>query len=182
LFSGHSSCLQIQRTGFDSRRYQIFWEVMGLERGPLSLVSAIEELFAIKSSSSGLENREYRCRDPSRWPRGIHYPHKLALTSPTSGGRSGRDPEPVWTFRKKEKSCSCRDSNPHNPAQSQSLYRTNYSDSLQTNVALRKIEITFLNWQKQLIGLDQALSNQLLSVTSGLTGLAKHLFDLTTLN
>jgi hypothetical protein len=25
--------------GFDSRRYQIFWEVVGLERAPLSLVS-----------------------------------------------------------------------------------------------------------------------------------------------
>ena len=30
--------------GFDSRRYQIFWLVVGLERGPLSLVSSIEEL------------------------------------------------------------------------------------------------------------------------------------------
>jgi hypothetical protein len=30
--------------GFDSRRYQIFWEVVGLERGPLSLVRKIEEL------------------------------------------------------------------------------------------------------------------------------------------
>ena len=30
--------------GFDSRRYQIFWVVMGLERGPLSLVMSIEEL------------------------------------------------------------------------------------------------------------------------------------------
>jgi hypothetical protein len=30
--------------GFDSRRYQIFWEVMGLEWGPLSLVRIIEEL------------------------------------------------------------------------------------------------------------------------------------------
>jgi hypothetical protein len=33
--------------GFDSRRYQIFWVVVGLERGPLSLVSlvmSIEEL------------------------------------------------------------------------------------------------------------------------------------------
>jgi len=29
---------------FDSRRYQIFWVVVGLERGPLSLVSSIEEL------------------------------------------------------------------------------------------------------------------------------------------
>jgi hypothetical protein len=27
-----SSWLQIQRSGFDSRRYQIFWEVVGLER------------------------------------------------------------------------------------------------------------------------------------------------------
>jgi hypothetical protein len=27
-------------------------------------------------------------RDPSRWPRGTLYPQKLAITSPTSGGRS----------------------------------------------------------------------------------------------
>ena len=30
--------------GFDSQRYQIFWVVLGLERGPLSLVRSIEEL------------------------------------------------------------------------------------------------------------------------------------------
>ena len=30
--------------GFDSRRYQIFWVVVGLERGPLSLVRSIDEL------------------------------------------------------------------------------------------------------------------------------------------
>jgi hypothetical protein len=30
--------------GIDSRRYQIFWVVVGLERGPLSLVRSIEEL------------------------------------------------------------------------------------------------------------------------------------------
>ena len=30
--------------GFDSRRYQILWVVVGLKRGPLSLVSSIEEL------------------------------------------------------------------------------------------------------------------------------------------
>jgi hypothetical protein len=40
-----SSWLQIQRSGFDSWPYQIFREVMGLERGPLSLVTTIEELF-----------------------------------------------------------------------------------------------------------------------------------------
>jgi hypothetical protein len=39
---------------------------MVLERGPLSLVSKIEELLERKSSGSGLEIREYGCRDPSR--------------------------------------------------------------------------------------------------------------------
>jgi hypothetical protein len=42
--------------GFDSRRYQIFWEVVGLERGQLSLVRIIEELLEWKSSGSALEN------------------------------------------------------------------------------------------------------------------------------
>jgi hypothetical protein len=39
---------------------------VGLERGPLSLVSTIEELLGRKSSGSGLERREYSRRDPSR--------------------------------------------------------------------------------------------------------------------
>jgi hypothetical protein len=34
--------------GFDSRRYQIFSEVVGLERGPLSLVRKIMELLERK--------------------------------------------------------------------------------------------------------------------------------------
>jgi hypothetical protein len=38
---------------------------VGLERGPLSLVTTTEELIGIKSSGSGLENREYGRRDPS---------------------------------------------------------------------------------------------------------------------
>jgi hypothetical protein len=33
---------------FESRRYQISWEVVGLEQGPLSLVSTIEELLEKK--------------------------------------------------------------------------------------------------------------------------------------
>jgi hypothetical protein len=41
--SGQSSWLQIRRPGFDSRHYQKK-EVVGLERGPLSLVSTTEEL------------------------------------------------------------------------------------------------------------------------------------------
>jgi hypothetical protein len=39
---------------FDSRPYQIFLEVVGLERGPLNLVRVIEELFQ-GNSGSGLE-------------------------------------------------------------------------------------------------------------------------------
>jgi hypothetical protein len=61
---------------------------VGLERGPLSLVSTTEELLGRKSSGSGLENREYGRRDSSRCPRGTLYPQKLALTSLTSGGLS----------------------------------------------------------------------------------------------
>jgi hypothetical protein len=67
---------------------RIFWEVVGLERGSFSLVNTIEELLGRKSSGSGLERREYGRRDPSRWPRDTLYPQKLALTWPTSGGRS----------------------------------------------------------------------------------------------
>jgi hypothetical protein len=61
---------------------------VGLERGPLSLISTTEELLGRKSSGSGLENQVYGRRDPSRWPRGKLYPQKLALTSPISGGNS----------------------------------------------------------------------------------------------
>jgi hypothetical protein len=86
--SGQSSWIQIQKSGFDSQRYQSFWKVLNLERGPHSLVSTNEELLERKSSSSGLEIREYCRRDPSRWPRVTLYPQKLAVTSPTSGSRS----------------------------------------------------------------------------------------------
>jgi hypothetical protein len=65
--SGQSSWLQIQRSGWDSRRYQIFWEVVGL---------------------TGLEIRVYDRRDLWHRPRGTLYPQKFALTSSTSGGRS----------------------------------------------------------------------------------------------
>ena len=62
---------------------------MGLERGPLSLVRSIEELLELKSSGSGLENRDLtaagiRCADHVT----PLYLQKLALTSPTGGGRS----------------------------------------------------------------------------------------------
>jgi hypothetical protein len=85
--TGHSSWLQIHRSLFDSRRYQIFW-VVGLERDLPNLVSTIEQLLERKSSGFGLENRRYGRRDSSHWPRDSVYPQKLALTSLASGGRS----------------------------------------------------------------------------------------------
>jgi hypothetical protein len=58
--------MPVRRSRFDSRRYQISREVVGPERGPLSLVSTIEELLERKNSGFGLESREYGHRDPSR--------------------------------------------------------------------------------------------------------------------
>jgi hypothetical protein len=53
--------------------YQIFWEVVGPEQGPLSLVSTTEELLGRNSSGSGPEIREYGRRDPLCWPRDTLY-------------------------------------------------------------------------------------------------------------
>jgi hypothetical protein len=61
---------------------------VGLERGPLSLVSTTEELLGKISSGSGLENRNYGRRDLSRCPRGTRYRQKLAPISPTAVSRS----------------------------------------------------------------------------------------------
>jgi hypothetical protein len=55
-----------QTSGLGSRRYLIFWEAVGLERGPLSLVSKTGDVLGRKSSGSGLESREYGRRGPSR--------------------------------------------------------------------------------------------------------------------
>jgi hypothetical protein len=48
--------------GLGSQRYQIFWEVVGLEQDPLSHVNTTEELLERKSSGFGLENRDYSRR------------------------------------------------------------------------------------------------------------------------
>jgi hypothetical protein len=73
---------------FDSLRYQTFWEVVGLERGSLSLMGTTEELHERNSSDFGLENWEYSRGNPMRKPRYALYPQKLALISPRSAGRS----------------------------------------------------------------------------------------------
>jgi hypothetical protein len=84
--SGQSSWLQLQRSGFDSRRYHIFWEVVGLEQGPLSLMSTTEEPVERNSSGSGLENRGYGRRgSTSLTTEKLLYPEKLTLASPTNG-------------------------------------------------------------------------------------------------
>jgi hypothetical protein len=49
---------------------------VGLERGPLSLVSTTDELLGRKSISAGLESRKYGHRDPSHSPRGSLYSAK----------------------------------------------------------------------------------------------------------
>jgi hypothetical protein len=87
--SGQSSWLQIQRSGFNSWRYQIFREIVGLERGPLSLVEYNWGATWKKSSCSGLEIRDYG-RKGSAALTTLHpsIRKKFALTSSTSGVRS----------------------------------------------------------------------------------------------
>jgi hypothetical protein len=73
---------------FDTRRYQIFWEVVGLKRGPLSLLRIIQELLVRKVAAPVYKTEINNRGDSLRWPRETLYPLKLALTSPTSGGLS----------------------------------------------------------------------------------------------
>jgi hypothetical protein len=87
--SGQSSCLQIQRSGIDSRRCQISWEVVGLERGPLSLVSTNEELHLKEKVAASAQKADTTAVGIRRVDYEKHfYTQKFALTSPTSGGRS----------------------------------------------------------------------------------------------
>jgi hypothetical protein len=79
--------LQIQRPGFDSRHYQKK-KVVGLERGPLSLVSTTEELLERKVEAPvyKIENTAVRIRHADHVASSIR--KKSAITSPTSGSRS----------------------------------------------------------------------------------------------
>jgi hypothetical protein len=86
--NGQSSWLQIQRSGFDYLRYQIFQEVIGLELGPFSVVSTIEELLGKNSSGSGLEGVSTATGIRYADHATPLYQKKLALASQTSGGRS----------------------------------------------------------------------------------------------
>jgi hypothetical protein len=86
--SGQSSWLQIQRPQVRFPTLRDFLRSSGSGTGPLSLVRVTKEILGWKSSGSGSKNPRLtavgvRCVDhasPS--------PQKLALSSPTSGGRS----------------------------------------------------------------------------------------------
>jgi hypothetical protein len=56
-----------------------------LERGPLSLVTTIEELLERKISLSGLENRDYGRRGPPRLPRDTPLSTKVGTNFSDSG-------------------------------------------------------------------------------------------------
>ena len=78
--------------GFDPRRYQIFWVVVGLERvHSASWASGGQLRSYLNEKSSGSRSRKQtltavgtRCADHVT----PLYPQKLALTSSTGGGRS----------------------------------------------------------------------------------------------
>jgi hypothetical protein len=84
--NGQRSWLQIRRPGFDSRHYQKKSSGSGTGSTQPREYNWVATWY--KSSGSCLENRQYGRRDPSSWPRGTLYPPKLAITSPTNGGRS----------------------------------------------------------------------------------------------
>jgi hypothetical protein len=65
----------------------MFWLGFSAEMMKLMTINQ-QEIFPPRALISGLENREYGRRDPSRWSRGSLYPQNLALTSPISGGGS----------------------------------------------------------------------------------------------
>jgi hypothetical protein len=61
---------------------------VGLEWGPLSLVSITEELLGRNSSGSGQENREYDRGGSVALTTQHPLSAKVGTTSPRSGGRS----------------------------------------------------------------------------------------------
>jgi hypothetical protein len=108
-----SSWPQIQR----SWRYQIFREVVGLEQGPLSLASTIEELLGWKSSGSGLEHRDYGLREVSCLTHRLLFtPRKLVPISVKRLCRSPRHSSEVRITYIEETNAGIRNRTPCFPA------------------------------------------------------------------
>jgi hypothetical protein len=74
-----ASCSLIDRNIMEEIYSQFYWTKFWWH-APIHVFR-----FAI---TSGLGNREHVLRDPLCWPRNALYPERLALTSPTSSGRS----------------------------------------------------------------------------------------------
>jgi hypothetical protein len=66
--------------GLDSRRYQIFWEIVELERGPLSLVRIIKELLERKVAAPVYKTEINGRIDSLRWPCDTLYPLRRLQT------------------------------------------------------------------------------------------------------
>jgi hypothetical protein len=86
--SGQSSWLQVQRSRVRFPTQLHFLRRSGSGTGS---TQPREYNWAATWKVASLGSRKPRLTavgDPLRWPRDIFYPQKLALTSPTSGGRS----------------------------------------------------------------------------------------------
>jgi hypothetical protein len=77
--------------GFDSLHFQIFWEALCLERGPLSLVRTTEELLEGKVAALVYKTEINDRENPSRWLRDTsilkswhYFAKKRRLLSPHS--------------------------------------------------------------------------------------------------
>jgi hypothetical protein len=81
-------CYRFRGLGFNSQNYPILWQAIGLEWDALSLVRITEELREWKSGGSCLGNWELRLWGAVGLTTQHNLPPKLAITSPTSGGRS----------------------------------------------------------------------------------------------
>jgi hypothetical protein len=86
--SGQCPWLKMQRSGFDSQYYHIFWVVGRNGVYSVSWVSTIEELLGRKCRGSGLERREHGRRDPSSWPPNTLYTAKVGIKFTDKRGRS----------------------------------------------------------------------------------------------
>jgi hypothetical protein len=81
--SGQSSSVQIQRSQVLSLALPDFQTSSGPGTGFIQ-----PREYNWGATWKKLENREYGRGDPLRWPHNTLCPQKLAITSPTSGGRS----------------------------------------------------------------------------------------------